>query len=783
MATLQSFELDRVPDITDVGIGHLVAMPKLTKILLAGLPVTDAALAHLAKMEQLQSIRLVKLPISDAGLLQLAPLKNLESLTLNQLNVTAAGVAALQEALPNCKIEWDSPKTADRFTNTLGMEFVRVPKGKSWLGGGGGKPGTQPVEFKEDFYLGKFEVTQEEWQKVMGTNPSSFSRRGSYKDRVKDISDADLKQFPVTGVTWNDCQEFVARLNATTKEDGWVYRLPKEVEWEYACRGGPLADPSESAFDFYLATPTNELLPGQASLNRGNDPAYPNKVGSYPANRLGLHDMHGNVCEWCDDEVPLDPKAPEQGLGRMTRGHGWINDRRYHGQAAQRYARPASTRDENHGLRVARVRTTTQTATAWQPLFNDKGLSGWTKGNTGSADIVIEDGQPTLRLKEPVTLSSLPIGDYQLRFEYKPSSGQYGGGVHLMGLPNSSLALGLGDLKTPNIMGHACRFHAAEIQAGQFVRIGEPVPEKTLTRLPNVSLNPTTPWQQFEVSRLGDSFVFRINGKPAGAFTNVRWLRDGNEEIPAQRAPIVFWAFGGPGQFRNVEIREINALPPEILEQAAWQPLFNGKDLTGWTKTNPAVNTGRGEVVNDDGQPALRLTKPFGLGTNSEFGSYHLRYQTKADAGAGGVHHVFRKGVGFSLVCLVDGQSVTPQLSCFGGATFQKAIWRAGQFVAEGERLNAPTKLAFPPVPAAIGWQTVEILRLDDSFLYLVNGRLAGAITNLRIVRNNESERLGTTPLEFFVGSIGPASFRNIELREITALPPELLQNLTGESK
>ena len=62
------------------------------------------------------------------------------------------------------------------FKNTLGMEFVLVPKGKSWLGGGGGKPGDKEVEIKEDFYLGKYEVTQEEWEKVMGNNPSVFKQ-------------------------------------------------------------------------------------------------------------------------------------------------------------------------------------------------------------------------------------------------------------------------------------------------------------------------------------------------------------------------------------------------------------------------------------------------------------------------------------------------------------------------------------------------------------------------------------------------------------------------------
>ena len=87
------------------------------------------------------------------------------------------------------------------FTNSMGMEFVLVPKGKSWLGGGGGKPGDKEVEIPHDFYMGKYLVTQEEWEKVMGNKPSQCSRSGAFKDAVKDIPDADLERFPVEGVS------------------------------------------------------------------------------------------------------------------------------------------------------------------------------------------------------------------------------------------------------------------------------------------------------------------------------------------------------------------------------------------------------------------------------------------------------------------------------------------------------------------------------------------------------------------------------------------------------
>lgn len=246
------------------------------------------------------------------------------------------GVVVKPEALP------------PTFKNSIGMEFVIVPKGKAWLGGGKDQLGDQEVEFPADFYLGKYQVTQEEWEKVMGKNPSAFSRGGSGADAVKDIPDADLKRFPVENVSWDDCQLFVAKLNQREKETGWVYRLPKEAEWEYACRGGPMADKADSAFDFYFARPTNTLLPEQANFNSGLNRT--SKGGSYEPNCLGLFDMHGNTFEWCDDTETAEDGASH----RVTRGGNWTTHSGYC-KAGKHFTALPSDRNVLHGLRLARV--------------------------------------------------------------------------------------------------------------------------------------------------------------------------------------------------------------------------------------------------------------------------------------------------------------------------------------------------------------------------------------------------------------------------------------------
>ncbi len=233
------------------------------------------------------------------------------------------------------------------------IPFAWVPPGTFFMGGGGGKPGAKLVEISAGFGIGIYPVTQQQWQAVMGSNPSHFCRAGGGKDAVKSVSDADLRQFPVESVSWEDAQQFIEKLNSRGGE--WLYRLPTEAEWEYSCRGGATSQ-SDCSFHFYLDRQTNDLSSGQANFD-GNHPEgnakkgpylqRPTKVGSYKPNRLGLYDMHGNVWEWCEDWY-------EEGVARPLRGGGWYEFGRYC-QAAYRFRYAPSDRLNHGGLRLARV--------------------------------------------------------------------------------------------------------------------------------------------------------------------------------------------------------------------------------------------------------------------------------------------------------------------------------------------------------------------------------------------------------------------------------------------
>jgi formylglycine-generating enzyme required for sulfatase activity len=240
-----------------------------------------------------------------------------------------------------------------RRSQEIMMTFVRLPKGTFYMGGGGGKSGKK-TEIKEDFEIAVHAVTQGQWQAVMGNNPSTFSRQGSNQGSVSGISEEELKLFPVEMVSWDDAQEFIKKLNEKERVRGYVYRLPTEAEWEYACRGGATSE-QECSYHFYFDKPSNDLSSDQANFN-GNYPAgkaakgkylgRPTRVGSYPPNKLGLYDMHGNLWQWT---------STAEGSDRVDRGGSWSHEGT-DCQAALRDSDAPTLRSSLLGFRLARVR-------------------------------------------------------------------------------------------------------------------------------------------------------------------------------------------------------------------------------------------------------------------------------------------------------------------------------------------------------------------------------------------------------------------------------------------
>ena len=282
---------------------------------------------------------------------------------------TASLLARAQAKSPPLEPEKNERITLGKLiTNTISMKLAYIPPGAFTMG----SPLSEQEQFKNDnvddfaaqetqhevaitkgFYMGAYAVTQKEYEKVMGKNPSFFSATGKGKEKVAGL---DTHRFPVEWVSWDDALLFLVALNKRAKESEWVYRLPTEVEWEYACRGGPLSQKEDSAFDFYLAKPTNQLRPDQTNFGS----QHTCKVGSYEPNRLGLYDMHGNVWEWCDDRDVDAYGLLHQSKGdslRVERGGCWHDGPGPFRYTSARISFPASYRNNDHGFRVARIRS------------------------------------------------------------------------------------------------------------------------------------------------------------------------------------------------------------------------------------------------------------------------------------------------------------------------------------------------------------------------------------------------------------------------------------------
>jgi len=198
--------------------------------------------------------------------------------------------------------------------------------------------------------LGKYPVTQQEYSFVMGWNPSAYSATGQFKGAVRRI---DTNRLPVETVSWDDAIEFCRQLSALPEETAAkrTYRLPTEAEWEYACR-------AQSETRWYCGDDEAGLQ--DYAWYQENGRGVPHPVGEKRANAWGLHDMHGNVWQWCADwfgkdyyrqSPPSDPPGPAEGLGRVLRG-GDFSSVPVECRSAGRHNAAPSSKSERRGFRV-----------------------------------------------------------------------------------------------------------------------------------------------------------------------------------------------------------------------------------------------------------------------------------------------------------------------------------------------------------------------------------------------------------------------------------------------
>ncbi len=225
--------------------------------------------------------------------------------------ITKPKLTPSPKATPRTKPPVEKTKSQPaKFTNQYRMEFVMVPAGKFMMGSADGDTDEKPIHgvtIGRAFYLGRYEVTQYQWRAVMGRTVSEQKRlidqNNSVAPRRRLAGEGD--EYPMYYLSWQDAHTFLQRLNALN--DGYIYRLPSEAEWEYACRAGGSAD---AHFD---------LNPIAWYRTNSNDSTQP--VGMRRANAFGLYDMLGNVWEWCEDWFHSNYEgAPTDGAAWLTPG-------------------------------------------------------------------------------------------------------------------------------------------------------------------------------------------------------------------------------------------------------------------------------------------------------------------------------------------------------------------------------------------------------------------------------------------------------------------------------
>jgi formylglycine-generating enzyme required for sulfatase activity/serine/threonine protein kinase len=520
------------------------------------------------------------------------------------------------------------------LTNTVGMKLLLVPPGEFLMGTAEDRYGAPPekpqheVRITHPFYLAAHEVTRGEFAKFVSATgykteaERDGGRAGAFdsKGDLHEVPDATWKNpgfeqsdsHPVVIVSWNDATAFCRWLS---EQEGQIYRLPTEAEWEYACRAGTTtAYSSGGALEdlFAVGNALGEefrehfhLQPKNADDKRPQDGyVFTAPVGSFRPNQFGLFDMHGNAWEWCQDwfsptyyagSTTTDPTGPPQGSKRVSRGGGF--DCGLSARSATRDSNEPTMRAANLGFRVVRatgdagsettptppVATTAPVVSAdgFVALFNGQDLSGWKPHPSQRGNWRVENGiligsgtvkgQPYISERSHLYTERGDFKDFHLRVEARINDGG-----------NSGLYFRstFGPIRPPDqpkfpygyeaqIDSSVDRNRTGSLYAGGGVVVG--IAE---------TLVPPGQWFTEEVIAQGNHIVVKVNGQTAAVYRDQKQISaSGYIALQQNNRQTV-------AEFRKIEIKELSSgAQPEASGASAdgYMPLFNGKDLSGWS--------------------------------------------------------------------------------------------------------------------------------------------------------------------------------------------------------
>ena len=302
---------------------------------------------------------------------------------------------------------------------SIGMQMIFCPPGTFMMGQDGFAAPVHQVTLTNGFYLGKYELTQAQYETVMNGNSEGLNAKPSQWPNNDDR--------PVEKVSWNDAQVFLSRLNSIEQTagrlpNGWSYVLPTEAEWEYACRAG-----TSTAYSWGATIATTNANYSSSGISQTRD------VGQYAANPWGFFDMHGNVWEWTADRYQAaypsgnvtDPTGPASGSNWVSRGGSW-NHPAPHLRSAMRNAKTPGIQGGGLGIRVGFKAISADEANPELELFGGAGITReagqpWVEPGVEAHDV--RDGNLTASVTVTGTVDVNSTGSYVLTYTVADAAG------------------------------------------------------------------------------------------------------------------------------------------------------------------------------------------------------------------------------------------------------------------------------------------------------------------------------------------------------------------------